>query len=135
MPTTNARFEKITGEAEFEVIGIEIQGNFDPVTDTGTVTTNAAKFFKVDGEYRTDIPPARCGSVEDDLAVEFATILGTPGMTDPVTGADLSQVSWSGVLALMKARFDTKWNAPPEDPQEPEEPGEPEEPEEPEEEE
>ena len=121
MTENNARFEKITGEAEFEVIGIEIHGNFDPVTDTGVVTTNAAKFLKVDGEYRTDIPPTRCGSVQDDLAVEFATILGEPGMVDPVTGADLSNISWLGVLDLMKARFNFKWNQPPQEP-EPEQP-------------
>lgn len=113
MTADNARFEKITGDAEFEVIGIEIHGNFDPVTDTGVVTTNAAKFLKVDGEYRTDIPPTRCGSVQDDLSVEYATILGKPDMVDPVTGADLSNISWLGVLDLMKARFDTKWNAEP----------------------
>ncbi len=121
MTEHNARFEKITGEAEFEVIGIEVNANFDPVYDTGVVTTNAAKFLKVDGEYRTDIPPARCGSVEDDLAKEFTTILGHEGLVDPVTGADLSQVSWGGMLALMKARFNTKWNTPPEVP-EPEQP-------------
>lgn len=110
MNENNARFEKITGDAEFEVIGIEIQGSFDPVTDSGVVTTNAAKFLKVNGEFRTDIPPARCGSVEDDLAVEAAAILGHPDLVDPVTGADLSNVSWAGVLALMKSRFDFKWN-------------------------
>ena len=129
MTEQNARFEKITGEAEFEVIGIEVNASFDPITDSGVITTNAAKFLKVDGEYRTDIPPTRCGSVEDDLANEITTVLGVPGLVDPVTGADLSQVSYAGLMLLVKTRFDTKWNAPPADPQEPEEPGEPEEPE------
>ena len=109
-PKENARFESITGAAELEVIGIEIHGSFDPITDSGIVTTNAAKYLKVDGEYRTDIPPSRCGSVMDDLSQEFATILGHEGLVDPVSGADLSNVTWAGVLALMKARFDIKWN-------------------------
>lgn len=110
MTENNARFEKINGEAEFEVIGIEVNASFDPVTDSGVVTTNAAKFLKVDGEYRTDIPPARCGSVEDDLAYERATVLGEPGLTDPVTGADLSDVSYAGLLLLVKTRFNRRWN-------------------------
>lgn len=114
-PKENARFELITGAAELEVIGIEIHGSFDPVTDSGIVTTNAAKYLKVDGEYRTDIPPSRCGGVMDDLSQEFATILGHESLVDPVTGADLSNVSWAGVLALMKARFDFKWNEPAQD--------------------
>jgi len=116
--TENTRFEPILGDAQFEVIGIETIAHYDPVTDSGTVVTNAAKFLVVDGQYRGDVPPARCGAVVTDVAAHAQDIVGLPGMTDPVTGADLSGVSVAGMMALHKVWFDRRWNTPPDAPPE-----------------
>ncbi|HEY4530140.1 MAG TPA: hypothetical protein VIG97_07410 [Luteimonas sp.] len=118
--TDNARFEPIPGAAQFEVIGIETIAHYDPITDSGTVVTNAAKYLVVDGQYRGDVPPARCGSVVTDVATHAQDIVGLPGMVDPVTGADLSGVSVLGMMALHKVWFDRRWNTPPDVAPEPE---------------
>jgi hypothetical protein len=108
---TNARFEPITGETKFEVLAPETLAHYDPTNETGTVVFNAAKYLTVDGEYRTDIAPARCGSVHRtfDQIIPRLFAEGTE-LVDPVSGADLSKVSGAGIILYLKAAFDVLWN-------------------------
>lgn len=110
MTENNARFAPIEGRAELEVIAYETILHFDPVSDTGSVVSNAARYLKVDGEYHPEMPPAPCGSVIDHTPDIIDEIVGEPGMVDPVTGADLSGVSVAGMMDLHKLWFNRRWN-------------------------
>lgn len=121
MTEQNARYQPIEGVVDLEVCAYETIMHFDPVTDTGSIVSNAARYLRVDEDYHPEMPPAPCGSIVDHTSDIISQVVGEPGMTDPVTGVDLSGVSVAGMMVLHKNWFDRRWNmqanAPPPDDQ------------------
>lgn len=107
---TNARFEELPTGTKFETLAPEIYIAYDPINETGTASFNAAKYLQVDGVYRTDIPGARVGSVTVNFADILARQFAPEGLFDPVTGADLSEISGAGLVGIIKAAFNALWN-------------------------
>ena len=90
---------------------------WNPVTNGGTVTFDVHKYIVMpDGTIRSDIAPSPSGMINARLAdivhrcFMVAGIVNSAGADisiDPITGADLSQVSVGGVMNLIKAAHDT----------------------------
>jgi hypothetical protein len=108
---TNTRFEPIaTGEAQFEIAAPEVFIAWNPEVQDGTITFNHAKYLMINGEIRYDIPCIRNGSITAPIAANFGRCFVPAGILDPVTGADLSQVSMAGIMVYAKAMFDSLHN-------------------------
>lgn len=113
-----SRVETIEGQAGFEVIASSTNIQYNPATGSGTLTFNMSKYLTVDGELRSDIMPSHAGMLTKGLNEimlrrfldEVPEINGVNIAIDPVTGADLSNVSVAGVMRIIKAAFDILYN-------------------------
>lgn len=77
--------------------------NYDPRTEGGSINFRMRSFVKTDENER--IPAQAAGEVNADFADILDRSFGEG--TDPVTGADLSQISTAGVMSIIKAAFRT----------------------------
>ena len=113
-----SRIETIEGQVGFEVIATGTNINYSPVTGSGTLTFNMAKFLTVDGVIRPDIQPPHAGMLTRNLSeiilrrflTEMPEVGGVDITHDPVTGADLRNVSVAGVMQIIKVAFDILYN-------------------------
>lgn len=109
MTEDNARFEPIVGEAEFETMAPETVLYWDPVTDQSSAYFRTQKYLKVDGVIRGDVPGIPTGGISLDITNNLHQLYGE-GLTDPVTGAPLDNVSVGGLMVLIKRAFDKRAN-------------------------
>lgn len=108
---TNTRFEPIaTGEAQFETAAPEIIIDWKPQEQDGTITFNLAKYLMINGVIHYEVPAIRSGSIVAGISQNFPRRFAPTGMQDPVTGADLSQVSLAGLMLIAKAMVDVLHN-------------------------
>lgn len=110
MTESNARFEDLPDGSRFETLSPSIFINYDPITETGGVMFQASRYLMVDGAYRTDVPGIPAGSVATSFADILSRCFIPEGVTDPITGADLSGISGAGTVLIIKAAFDALWN-------------------------
>lgn len=101
-PATNARFELLDEGTYSERIAPMVTLYYDPTTQASRASFNSMPYLKIGSKYHS------LGGSFDTLEVSFAdrmTECFGEG-TDPVTGADLSQISTAGVMTLLKCAFD-----------------------------
>lgn len=109
----NSRFEQLSENLVTELISFQTQLFYDPTTQGCRVIFNGAPYMRItkpSGENAY----VRVGESTDllhvDLGPKMTNIVGRNGDVDPVSGADLSQISVYGVLILMKRAYDNMHN-------------------------
>jgi hypothetical protein len=106
--TDNARIRTLADGITAEMIAEQVHLFYIPATGSGSVSFQARENLFVAGAYQPlsgdyNILQA---NVADILARAFAPA----GAVDPVTGADLTQVTTGGVMLIIKAAFDALYN-------------------------
>ena len=107
-PATNARFTDLGDGTYSEMISDQVQLFYNPANESCRAMFNALPFIQLAGKYHT------LGGAYDIMEVDFSdkmTKCYGAGLTDPVTGGDLGQVSVGGVMLMIKAAMDTEYNA------------------------
>lgn len=107
-----AREEEVEGVIKSIVLAPRTILDWDPETNDGMITFQTARYASVNSVVRTDLfPPARntlpVATPISGIATRRFVPPGMPFTNDPVTGADLSQISVAGVMTIIKAAFDT----------------------------
>jgi hypothetical protein len=106
--TTNARIRTLATGVTGEMIAEQTHLFYDPATGGGSVSFQGRESLFVNGAYQPltgdyDILKA-------DLAGIATRKFSAAGTSDPVTGADLSQVSAAGMVLILKAAYDALYN-------------------------
>lgn len=106
--TTNARIRTLATGVTGEMIAEQTHLFYDPGTGGGNVSFQGRESLFVNGAYQPltgdyDILHA-------DVAAIVTRQFAPAGTTDPVTGADLSQISAGGVMLIIKAAYDAIYN-------------------------
>lgn len=104
----NARIRTLAPNILAEMIADQVHLFYDPATGGGYASFQAREVLYVEG-----VPQAPMGDF-DILQVQLdaiATQCFGAGLVDPVTGADLAQVSVGGLSVLIKAAYDQLYNA------------------------
>lgn len=101
----NCRMRVIADGVIAERIALDTIMHYNPVTKSANVNFRSAEVIYVNGV-------AQPGNMACDQSLPFdaganATRKFGAGLTDPVTGADLSNISVAGIDAYMKAAFST----------------------------
>lgn len=106
--TTNARIRTIAENITAEMIAEQTHLFYDPATGGGYVSFQAREHL-----FAPDQPPVPMGDYDilQAQVADIAPLCFGAGLVDPVTGADLSQVSAGGVMAIIKAAYDQLYNA------------------------
>lgn len=107
-PPTNARFVDMGGGHVAEMIAHQLQLFWDPTSQTARVIFNSAPYIRMGPRWQ------RIGIEQDMLEQDLSNLLHLrlipTGTLDPITGADLSQVSLLGVVMIHKGAFDFFYN-------------------------
>ena len=106
--TTNARIRTLAAGVTGEMIAEQTHLFYDPGTGGGSVSFQGRESLFVNGAFQPltgdyDILQA---NVADIATRQFAA----PGSVDPVTNADLSQISAAGIVLIIKAAYDVLFN-------------------------
>jgi hypothetical protein len=106
--TTNARIRTLATGVTGEMIAEQTHLFYDPGTGGGSVSFQGRESLFVNGAYQPltgdyDI-------LQSDLAGIATRQFAPAGTVDPVTGADLSQVSAAGMVLILKAAYDVLYN-------------------------
>ena len=99
---TNPRITVIADGVQTELIAEQTHLNYDPATGGGTVAFQYRPQLFVSEVAKG--PAGDWSVLQLNIAEIGPRCFGTG--TDPVTGADLSQISVTGVAAIAKAAFD-----------------------------
>lgn len=104
--TTNARIREIAPGITAEMIAEQTHLFYDPLTGGGSISFQARESLFVNDTYQ----PLAGGY--DVLLVTIPDIASRcfGSGADPVTGADLSQLSAAGIALIVKAAYDTLYN-------------------------
>lgn len=104
----NARFVNMGGGFTAEMISSQVQIHYNATTQHATAIFTGAPFIKMGDVYQ------RIGTSQDVLSVELQPYLGMrvamPGIKDPVTGAELSNISLAGLSIIHKFAYDYFYN-------------------------
>lgn len=105
---TNARIRTLADGVTGEMIAEQTHLFYDAATGSGSVSFQGRESLFVNGTYQPltgdfDILQA---NLADIATRQFVAT----GVTDPVTGADLSAVSAAGMVLILKAAYDTLYN-------------------------
>ncbi len=102
--STNSRFQDMGNGMVSEMISQQTQLFYNPNTQEVRVIFNGSPYLYINNQY------VMLAQENDILRVELTDrmtlCVGRPGDIDPVTGADLSQISVAGQLMLMKRAYD-----------------------------
>ena len=102
-PATNPRFTDVGGGLSSELIANQVQLFYDPANNSARAIFNAMPYLQLGSTYQA------LGTQSDMLSVDFSSrmtdCLGIG--TDPVTGADLTQLSVAGFMLVLKAAYNT----------------------------
>jgi hypothetical protein len=104
--TTNARIREIAPGVTAEMIAEQTHLFYDPLTGGGTISFQARESLFVNDAYQ---PLAGGYDVLQVTIPDIAARCFGSG-ADPVTGADLSQLSAAGIALIIKAAYDTLYN-------------------------
>lgn len=106
--TTNARIRQIADGITAEMIAEQTHLFYDPGTGGGSVSFQARESLYVAGAYQ---PLAGDYNILQANLVDIQTrTFAASGTMDPVTGADLSQISAVGMVLILKATYDILYN-------------------------
>lgn len=103
---TNSRVRELAPGVGAERIATETHIFYDPQTQGANIMFQGEEFLTIGGEVGAKLDG------REALSVELSVIAGETfdAGTDPVTGADLSQISVAGVANLIRAVYDRKHN-------------------------
>lgn len=110
-PPPQARFYA-NGPLTAELLGTRITIDYDPVAGTARALFDGQLYLPVENGTYTKL-----ADFADVLVLDFTSQVtrcyGAEAgvMTDPVTGADLTQVSVAGLMTLIKKAYDIEINA------------------------
>lgn len=104
---SNARINPMGDGIQTELLSPETTMQWDPLTGQGLIGFHARRFLRNQGDL--------VGAMTDQEYFEVSLSHLIPrtfgdGAVDPVTGADLSQVSGAGIMLLFKIAFDVLYN-------------------------
>ncbi|QVD49369.1 hypothetical protein LUCX_299 [Xanthomonas phage vB_XciM_LucasX] len=106
--TNNARFVDMGGGNIAEMISHQVQVFWNPTLQSARVVFNGAPYMLMGTKY------IKIGESTDMLEQDLTGILHLklipPGTIDPVTGADLSNISLAGVVLIHKGAYDFFYN-------------------------
>lgn len=102
--TTNPRIRQIAPGVQAEMIAEQTHFFYNPATGGGSISFQAREHLVVGSDVQ--VPMGDYSILEADVPSLLPRCFA-PGATDPVTGADLSQVSSAGVMLILKAAYDT----------------------------
>lgn len=107
-PAPNARIRAIASGVSAEMIAEQTHLFYNAATGEGTVSFQAREHLIVGAEVQApmgdyDILQAQITAI---MPVKFGV-----GMSDPVSGADLSSITTAGIMVLIKAAYDQLYNA------------------------
>lgn len=107
----NARFTDMGGGTIAELMCNHVQFFYDPTTQLAHATFNGMSYLSIADTYRAlnNVPDILQVDFADKFSQCYAASVGTP-VLDPVTNADLTQVSVLGVMALLKIAYDVEVN-------------------------
>lgn len=104
MSNPNSRFKDMGGGNIAELISHQVQLFWDPSKQEARVLFNGAYYMKMGDKF------LQIGVNQDILEQSLANLLHlrlvTAGQLDPVTGADLSQISLAGMVIVHKYAYD-----------------------------
>lgn len=104
LPPLNSRFKDMGGGNIAESIAHQVQIFYNPTTQQARVVFNGAPYILMGDTYR------RIGLEQEVLEQDLSSLLHLrlipPGVLDPVTGFDLSNVSLYGVHLIHKLAYD-----------------------------
>jgi hypothetical protein len=106
--TTNARIRTIAAGITGEMIAEQTHLFYDAATGTGSVSFQSRENLYINGAHQP--LSGDFNILQADLATIATRQFVAAGVTDPVTGADLSKVSAAGLVAYLKAVFDVLYN-------------------------
>lgn len=112
LPPPKARFTDLGGGTLAELMASQVQFFYDPTTQAARALFNGMPYLSIDGKYRGLV------ATGDIMEVDFTTQMARQyaneipiAILDPVTGADLADVSVAGVMTLIKVAYDIEINA------------------------
>lgn len=105
--TTNARIRTLATGVTGEMIAEQTHLFYNPETDGGSVSFQGRESLFVNGAYQ---PLTGDYDILQANLADIATRKFAAGAVDPVTGADLSQISAAGMVLIIKAAYDTLFN-------------------------
>lgn len=106
MPDENSRFDVLENGLIIEKIASQIQIFYDPTTQQVRVHFNGTTYLKTGEKYEAINRPNDILTVALNPHITRRMGVGV----DPVTGADLSEISIYGVQLLLKKVYDTFHN-------------------------
>lgn len=106
-PATNARFTSMGNGTYSERISDQVQLFYNPTTQETSSVFNNDPYLFLNGTYM------KLSGQTDMLRVDFTSKITEtfPAGIDPVTNADLSNISVGGLMTLLKVVFDAEYNA------------------------
>lgn len=105
----NARFKDKGGGVISEMISSETKLFYNPSTGEASAVFASQEFIQADTNL---LPLAGAPTImEVPLSTRMMECPCIAGDIDPVTQADLSQISIAGVMTLLKRFYDTEYNA------------------------
>jgi|GEM_PF-1402826 len=104
---TNSRIRNLAPGVDVERIAVESHFFYDPLTGNANVVFQGMEFLILDGAVNKMLDGREpLTTTSDEIAVrQFAA-----GLSDPVTGQDLSNISAAGIVIYLKAVYDTLHN-------------------------
>lgn len=103
-PSNNSRFKDMGGGYIAEMIAGQVQVFYNPTDRSARVIFNGAPYILMGATYQ------RIGEQQEMLTQDITNLMPLrmipAGVTDPVTGADLSQVSLAGAVIIHKFAYD-----------------------------
>lgn len=103
----NSRIRNLAPGVDVERIAVESHFFYDPLTGNANVVFQGMEFILLDGAVNKMLDGREPLTTTSDA---IATRLFGTALVDPVTGADLSQVSAAGVVVYLKAVYDILHN-------------------------
>lgn len=112
LPPPRARFTDLGDGTLAELMSKQVQFFYDPTTQASRAQFNGMPYLSIAGKYREMVAIADILEVDftQQMARQYANEIPIP-ILDPVTGADLADVSVAGVMTLIKVAYDIEINA------------------------
>ena len=104
MPRPTTMIRPIPPNAEIVVYCPELILRYDPTRDSGTVTFRTQETIEVNG-VSDGSKLGALGTFSKNTDDILADLFPEAGL-DPITGADLTQVSGAGMMVLLKRAFE-----------------------------
>lgn len=104
-PSNNSRFVDMGGGHIAEMIATQVQVFYNPTNQACRVVFNGAPYILMGTTYQRigEAPPE---PLHQELTNIMPLRVVPAGVRDPVTGADLSQVSLAGAVIIHKFAYD-----------------------------